>query len=207
MTDPAAISPSPADEVTTPHAIILAAGAASRFGSPKQAARLDGQPLLQLAVSRAVAVAGNAVSVVLGAHAADLAPLLRRTPASVILNRDWSEGIASSIRAGMAQLPGSCPAVLLLLADQPAVTEHDLARLLSTWRRQPLGIAAAFYDGLPGVPAVFPRPDFAALRALRGDQGARVLLRGQEHRVTRVPMPAAALDVDTPRDLAALQAS
>ena len=197
--------PQQAPDTATPHAIILAAGAASRFGSPKQAAKLRDQPLLSLAVTRAGAVSGpHCVSVVLGAHAAELTPLLCRTPATVVINRDWSEGIASSIRAGVAQLPGSCEAVLLMLADQAAVTEADLLRLVAAWRRQPQGIAAAFYGGLAGVPAVFPRADFGALRSLKGDQGARALLRSQAERVTRVPMASAAIDVDTPEDLAVL---
>ena len=194
-------------DLPAPHAIVLAAGAASRFGSPKQAARVRGEPLLQLAVSRATAVTGGNVSVVLGAHAAELAPLLRHTAASIVINRDWSEGIASSIRAGIAQLPGSCDAALLLLADQAAVTAADLERLLAAWRRCPHEIAAAFYSGMAGVPALFPRADFPALRALRGDQGARALLKARPDRVTRVPMPTAAVDVDTPEDLAVLNRS
>jgi len=191
-------------EAPAPHAIILAAGAASRFGSPKQAASLGGEPLLLLAVSRAVAVAGNAVSVVLGAHAAELAPLLRQTPATVVINRDWREGIASSIRAGIAHLPGSCEAVLLLLADQAAVTAADLGRLVAAWRRNPADIAAACYSGMTAVPALFPRAQFQALQGLRGDQGARALLKARAGSITRVPMPSAAIDVDTPGDLAAL---
>ena len=143
-------------------------------------------------------------SVVLGAHAAELAPLLRRTPAAVVINRDWNEGIASSIRAGVAALPGQCGAALLLLADQAAVTTDDLRRLAGAWARQPQGIAAAYYSAMAGVPAIFPRAYFPALRLLRGDQGARVLLRSQADRLTRVPMASAAIDVDTPGDLAAL---
>ena len=80
------------------HAVVLAAGKASRFGSPKQLAHYAGRPLLQAAVTNAVAVAGSAVSVVLGAHAAEIAPLLRNTPVSVLVNRAWEEGIGSSLR-------------------------------------------------------------------------------------------------------------
>ena len=195
-----------AEAASAPHAIILAAGAASRFGSPKQAATLQGEPLLLRAVARAAAVTGNAVSVVLGAHAADLTPMLRHTAATVVINRDWREGIASSIRSGVMQLPGSCGVALLLLADQAAVTSADLERLLAAWRRAPGDIAAAYYSGLPGVPAIFPRAQFGSLLALRGDQGARALLKARVSGITRVPMPSAAIDVDTPTDLAQLAA-
>jgi len=183
------------------HAIVLAAGASRRFGSPKQLVRLNGRPLLHLAVSRAVEVAGQSVTVVLGANAAELAPLLRHSPASVVINRDWAEGMASSLRTGMARIPAAAEAALLLLADQPAVSTEDLRRLVATWRRQPHCIVAAQYAGTTGVPAIFPREDFAALGALRGEAGARTLLRRGGERIVRVPLPGAAIDIDTPEDL------
>jgi molybdenum cofactor cytidylyltransferase len=138
------------------HAIVLAAGAASRFGSPKQLARVDGRPMLHTVVGHAVGVAGHAVTVVLGAHAAELAPLLRHTPAAVLVNREWAEGMGSSVRAAVERLPGACDGVLVLLADQIAVTAGDLQRLVGAWRRNPDSLAAASYGGLLGVPAIFP---------------------------------------------------
>jgi molybdenum cofactor cytidylyltransferase len=188
------------------YAVVLAAGASTRFGSPKQLVRLKGRPLLHAAVTRAAEVAGNALVVVLGAGAAELAPLLKHSPGSVVINQDWREGLASSIRAGVARLPPACTGVLLLLADQAAVTTHDLKRLAGTWRHQPQYIAAALYEGTTGVPAIFPRSLFRELAELRGDVGARALLRRNTARVMRVPMPSAALDIDTPEDLLALEA-
>lgn len=183
------------------HAIVLAAGASSRFGSAKQLVRVGGRPLLHAAVARAADVAGTAVTVVLGARAAELTPLLTHSAASVVINRSWREGIASSIRAGVARLPPSCNAVLLLLVDQAAVTGEDLKRLVGAWRRQPEHIVAARYGTTTGVPAIFPRSSFSDLQALRGDMGARALLQRNPDRVVRVPMPSAALDIDTPEDL------
>lgn len=186
------------------HAIVLAAGASTRFGSAKQLVRVGGRPLMHTVVARAVDVAGSAVIVVLGARSAELAPLLTHSPASVVINREWREGMASSIRAGVARLPSSCNAVLLVLADQAAVTAEDLMRLASAWRRQPEYIAAARYGTTTGVPAIFPRSAFTDLTALRGDVGARALLQRNPDRVVRVPMPSAAIDLDTPEDLLAL---
>ncbi len=186
------------------YAIVLAAGAASRFGSAKQLVRIAGRPLLHTTVSRAVEVAGAATIVVLGAYAAELAPLLTHTPASVAVNRDWREGIASSIRTGIAHLPPACTGVMLVLADQIAVTAQDLQRLATVWRRQPDYIAAALYAGTSGVPAIFPRSRFRELAELRGDVGARTLLHRNPDRVVRVPMESAAVDIDTPEDLLAV---
>jgi len=183
------------------HAIVLAAGSSSRFGSAKQLVRVAGRPLLHTAVARAAEVAGTAVMVVLGARAAELTPLLTHSQSSVVINRDWREGMASSIRAGVARLPASCTAVLLMLVDQAAVTAEDLKRLVSAWRRQPEYIAAARYGTTTGVPAIFPRSTFPDLQLLRGDVGARALLQRNPDRVMRVPMASAAIDIDTPEDL------
>ena len=190
-----------AEDAPSLHAIVLAAGSSSRFGSPKQLVRVDGRPLLHAAVSRAVEVAGHAVSVVLGANAAELAPLLRHSAASIVINRDWSEGMASSIRAGISRLPGSCGGVMLVLADQAAVTSEDLRRLAMTWRRQPDYIVAAQYGATLGAPAIFPASSFRDLTDLRGDRGAQALFKRNPDRVIRVPMESASIDIDTPEDL------
>jgi molybdenum cofactor cytidylyltransferase len=187
------------------YAIVLAAGASTRFGSPKQLVRIGGRPLLHTVVTRAAEVTGNALIVVLGAGAGELAPLLKHSPGSVVVNRHWREGLASSIRSGVARLPTTCAGVMLVLADQAAVTSDDLKRLAGSWRRRPQCIVAALYAGTTGVPAIFPRSSFTDLAALRGDRGAQSLLRRSADHLVRVPMPAAELDLDTPEDLLALE--
>jgi molybdenum cofactor cytidylyltransferase len=157
------------------------------------------------AVSRAVELAGHSVTVVLGANATELAPLLRHTPASIAINRDWAEGIASSIRTGVAHTPDTADGILLALADQAAVTTEDLRRLASLWRRNPVSIATAQYAGTTGVPAIFPRWCFRDLNELRGDRGAQQLLLRHVDRLARLPMPSAELDIDRPEDLLALE--
>ena len=190
-----------AEESTALYSIVLAAGASSRFGSPKQLVRVDGRPLMHTTVSRAVEITGHSTLVVLGANAGDLAPLLRHTPATIVINREWSEGIASSIRAGVSRLPGSCTGVMLVLADQAAVTAEDLRRLAGTWRRQPDYMVAAQYGATLGAPAIFPSSRFRDLTDLRGDRGASALFHRNPDRVVRVPMESATLDIDTPEDL------
>lgn len=189
------------------HAIVLAAGEASRFGSAKQLVRIGDRPLLSLVAGRAAEVVGHALVIVLGARAAELSPLLRHSPGSVVINRDWREGLASSIRAGIARLPASCAGAMLVLADQACVTAEDLRRLAGAWRRQPLCVAAARYGATVGVPAIFPQHLFSELSELKGDTGARSLLKRHTDRLVKVPMPSAAFDLDTPDDLLELNRS
>jgi len=187
------------------HVVVLAAGASTRFGATKQLVRVNGRPLLHTIVSRAAELAGHSMTVVLGAHAGELAPLLKHSPASIAVNRDWAEGIASSIRAGLTHTPATADAVMITLADQAAVTTEDLRRLAGAWRRNPACIATAQYAGGVGVPAVFPRWCFRELNELRGDRGAQSLLHRHVDRLVRLPMQSAELDIDRPEDLLALE--
>src|ERR1700689_1170211 len=183
------------------HSIVLAAGVSRRFGSPKQLVRFEGQLLVQRAIAAATELTGSAVSVVLGAHAAEITADLPPGSASVLINRGWQEGIGSSIRLAVSRLPGACDGVLLMLADQPMVGGHGLSRLAAAWRRQPRSIIASRYASVTGVPAIFPRWCFNDLAALRGDQGARVLIGRYNDHVVRLAHPEAAIDIDYPEDL------
>lgn len=190
----------------TPHVLILAAGSSSRLGEPKQLARLGGRSALQIVVSQALAVAGSAVTVVLGAHAREITYLFQRSPASWIVNREWEEGMASSIRAGIRALPTSCESVLILLGDQVAVSAEDLRRLIDAAQTDERALVASLYAQRVGVPAIFPAYCFSELGQLRGDCGARVVLERYRDRVIRVPMSNAAIDLDTPEQLQELRA-
>ena len=182
------------------HLLVLAAGSSSRLGQPKQLVRVHGRPLVHLVVDRALSVTGHAVTVVLGAHAKDIAPCLRSTSASIVINREWEQGIASSIRAGIASLGAGCNAVMMVLGDQFAVTTDDLKRLAAAWGGATT-IATAVYDGTVGVPAIFPEWCFSELTQLQGDTGAKAVLQRYRDRLLHVQMPNAAIDLDTREDL------
>jgi molybdenum cofactor cytidylyltransferase len=192
--------PAPRSEL---HALVLAAGAARRFGAVKQAVDLDGEPLL-LRVVRRAAAAADRTWVILGAHAAQLTPLLTHAPVSVRINPQWRAGLGASIRSGIEHLPPTCDGVMLVLADQVLISAEDFSRLAANWRDAPQSIAAAQYRERSGAPAIFPRRLFAELHRLNADAGARAVLEQHLNEVRPVPMPSAAFDLDTPEDLAAL---
>lgn len=183
--------------------MLLAAGGSRRLGRPKQLVRHRGRPLLLHAVAAARSALPDApLIVVVGAEALRVRLTLRRARcgARVVMNARWQEGMAASLRLGVAAAAPGTKAVLLLLVDQPLVDAAAVARLVAAWRRRPGVAAAARYDDRAGVPAVLPRRYWHALKSLRGDEGARALLRGRAS-ITLVDMPEAALDVDTPADV------
>ena len=189
------------------HAVILAAGASTRFGSPKQLVRIGGSPVLHQMISNAAFVAGRSVTVIIGAHAREIAPALRQSAASVVVNRDWPEGLASSIRVAVESAPPRCDGLLLLLADQVAVTADDLKHLYAAWKRHPILVAAALYDGAPGLPAIFPRWTYPGLMELRGDRDPRQVIRRNVDQLVRIPMANASINLDTPEDLLSIEQS
>ncbi len=173
---------------------MVAAGGSTRLGQPKQALELDGQTLLERAVAAAAAVTGDRVICVLGAWQPEAPPACR-----TVVNGRWRDGMARSLVAGLAEVPATA-GVLVTLCDQPAVGSAQLEKLLRLYRREPESIVAADYGDRAGVPAVFPAHLRSRLMALRGDRGARELLRDPALTLRRVSMPEAVLDIDTPAD-------
>lgn len=189
-------------------AIVLAAGSSTRLGQPKQLVLYQGEPLLRRTLQLALDAGASPVLVVLGAYAAECRSVIEALPVTITENPDHGAGMGGGLRLGMAALTaweaGAVPShrLLLLVCDQPLLRLDHLELLLAAEPAE--SIVAAAYNGRVGVPAVFDRRHFAALAAVTGDQGARSLLR--EQAVTPVAMPEAAIDIDTPADLDALQA-
>jgi molybdenum cofactor cytidylyltransferase len=180
------------------------------MGQPKQLLSLGGKPLLVHAVEAILATPVWPVVVVLGANAEQIRPTLSTLPVLAVENEAWAEGMASSVRTGiatLAQFSRGLDAALLALCDQPKFSANSVHRLLDAYRAAPDRIVAARYSGQTGAPALFGRRDFNALATLTGEQGARVLLKADPSRVTSVDLPELAFDLDTPEDYAALQSS
>jgi CTP:molybdopterin cytidylyltransferase MocA len=177
--------------------LLLAAGAARRFGAPKQLLQREGETLVHRAARLGLATQpADAVLV----HAAGAAPILAAVadlPVRLLECAESGRGMGASLQAGLAALAPACDAALVLLCDQPALTAEHLQALLAAWRRAPLQAVASAYAGTRGVPALLPRSWFGLIAA-DGDRGARALLR-QRPDVSAVTAEALALDVDRPK--------
>lgn len=219
MTDAAGTPAAPPRPPPPCGILILAAGASRRMGLPKALLKVGGQPLLRRAVGAALkSGAGGPVAVVLGAHAELLRPLLRDLSLIIVENAGWSEGMGSSLRAGVAALLKASPgleALIVALVDQPhfdvslverlratqAATGRSIVatRLVVDAPSSPSGTADAPPVPQGGPPALFLRRHFEALLACAGDAGARSLLRECAAEVALVDAPDPA-DIDTPED-------
>ena len=180
--------------------VLLAAGASSRLGQPKQLVNYNGVPLVCHAVSQALGFCDAGLTVVTGACHDDVFTALDHLPVRVVFNSGWPEGIGSSIRQGVTSVGPDVCAILLITCDQPAISSHDLRNLVNAWKCRPDRVAAAGYAGTTGVPAIFPSSFRKELQGLNGDRGAKNIIDAAED-VSVVDMPNALFDVDTPDHL------
>jgi molybdenum cofactor cytidylyltransferase len=191
---------------TSPAAIILAAGASHRLGQPKQLVVYNDETLIHRSIRVATEAGASPVLVVLGANALRIREAIHFLPnIHIVENESWSEGMASSIRTGIAALHQYAPdalAALILACDQPSVTADHLRQLIAASNNGSDTVASTYADRR-GIPAIFPSAIFSQLNQLTGDRGARDIL--QAHDLLTIPLQNGDLDIDTPFDLARLQ--
>jgi CTP:molybdopterin cytidylyltransferase MocA len=187
--------------------VVLAAGGASRFGSAKQLAELDGMPLLQHAVNAMVDVFAIARTVVvLGARADDVREAIDFRGALPVVCDDWESGMAASLRVGVEAL-GDVDWAIVILGDQPRITPQVISWVADEAERAGDWVAAVrtTYDGEPGHPVALSRWLLDEVRTLRGDVGARELLAAHPVLTVEAGRECRPGDVDTPDDLEALR--
>jgi molybdenum cofactor cytidylyltransferase len=188
---------------------VLAAGAGTRFGGPKQLAELDGRPLLEHALSAMAAAPVDRVLVVLGSGAEEIVAGVDLHGADPLVCPRWEKGQAASLACGLAELAGA-DAVVVTLGDQPRVAPEAIRRVIAG-RNTPRGAGAAAavratYGGEPGHPVLLESELFERLRNVSGDRGARNLLMSVQVRDVPCDDLGGGEDVDTPAELDALRA-
>ena len=182
--------------------IVLAAGSGSRFGATKQIAGYRGRPLAQHAIDALASVEVGELVVVTG-HDADVVERALALPPQgrFVRNPDHATGQASSLAAGLHDLGGDSEAAVVLLADQPGVTEAEVRSLIDAFERARSRIVRIAYTDRPG-PALLSREVYAEAGHLHGDVGARALMASHPDWIEEVAVPfRAPPDVDTPEDL------
>ena len=184
-------------------AVVLAAGSSRRMGTPKQLLRIGSGTLLRRSVEQAIASSVRATFAVIGVNAEQMRDELRQLPMRLVENARFAEGIGTSICAAIETIERETPpfdAVVLLTCDQPNVSAASIDRLIAEHARSGAQLVASAYAETLGVPALFAREYFGALRELPPDKGAKEILMRHRRQVVPVPFEPAAVDLDTPAD-------
>ena len=189
------------------YAVVLAAGAASRYGSTKQLATLDGETLVHRAARLARELCGDRSLLVVGHDAGEVTRSADGQCQFLAFNDRYAEGLGTSLSLAARVLEDSADAFVLMLADQPRVSLAHLESLIERCNGNGDSVVATAYAGTLGAPAVLPAGLFPRIAALEGDRGAKALFDDPRLAVEVVAFDAAAADVDTPADLAALAAA
>jgi molybdenum cofactor cytidylyltransferase len=207
--------PQPRGEATSPRAkriaaVILAAGRSTRMGGPnKLLAEIARRPLVRIAAEAALASRVDPVIVVTGHQRAEIERALVAMPVRLVHNRDFAQGLGTSLKAGIAAVPAQAEAAIVLLGDMPRVDAPLLNRLIAAFDpdRGALVVVPTF-EGKRGNPVLWSRRFFPDLMAIEGDVGARHLIGRYAEAVVEVPVDGEAAfdDVDTPEALVGIKA-
>ena len=183
--------------------VILAAGSSSRLGKPKQLLQYNDRNLLQHTVEAAVYSNANSVIVVLGANEDLISKEIDKMNAHTIENKEWEEGMGSSVRIGLNTLQKISPlaeAVIFMVCDQPYVSSSLLNDLIYTQKETGKPIVTCNYGEAIGPPALFHRSLFNELMQLKGDAGARKIIQQHSDEVATILFTKGKIDIDTKED-------
>jgi len=183
--------------------LVLAAGQSKRLGRPKQLLEFEGQSLLNRLLGILKKSSNHPIGLVLGANALLIEQQLTETNIHVIVNPDWEEGMASSIRLGVQEMTQHLPGLdglMILVCDQPHITENQIKSLFQLQQEKDLPLAASYYSGVVGTPVLFHRSIFADLLSLKGDIGAKSVIQQREKEVARLDFEKGMIDIDKPED-------
>ncbi|MFN6461458.1 MAG: nucleotidyltransferase family protein [Nostoc sp. DedVER02] len=183
--------------------IILAAGASTRMGTPKQLLLYQGRSFVHHIAEIAIASVCKPVVIVLGANAEQIYPQVKQLPVEVVKNLDWACGMSTSIKRGLEflnNLPQKIEAVVITLCDQPFVSTQIINHLVDAYYSSQKPIIACEYAGTLGVPALFNQRFFSELAALKETSGAKKVINNNLNEVFPLQFPLGNIDIDTPKD-------
>lgn len=182
--------------------LILAAGASRRMGHPKQTLRVGARTLLDSVVHECIQAEIGPVFLVTGAYEGEVKRSVSTDSITLVHNPFWEEGMGSSLAKGVESIVDHAPfdQILLVLGDQYKLTSDSLHRLIVCYRSSEKTIGISVFEGGSGPPAIFSRKWFPELMKLRGEEGARPLVRAHRSEVVQIELSEAGADLDTPED-------
>ncbi|RWB67505.1 MAG: 4-diphosphocytidyl-2C-methyl-D-erythritol kinase [Mesorhizobium sp.] len=193
-------APQPARSALKVDIVLLAAGRSSRMGGPnKLLALFDGEPLVRRTASRALGSKAASTIVVTGHQRERVRSALADLNVKLADNPDFADGLASSLKAGIAKVAPDSAGAMIVLGDMPGVSSKDLDSLIDAFRRSGgHAVVRASHQGKRGNPVLLPRSLFAAVAQLEGDTGARHLVEAEGLDVIDVEIgQGASVDIDT----------
>lgn len=188
--------------------IILAAGASTRLGRPKQLLMIGQQPILVRVIQAAVNSDLDHTVVVLGHRAAEikqtLASQLQHPNLKVVVNREYSAGMAGSLKIGLKQVMEDFAAVMILLADHPFQQTSILNRVLNRYKNSDKAICVVVHNGRRGHPVILGKGFYPDIMSLSGDIGAREIIRNHPDQLLEIELDSdrTFMDIDSEEDLA-----
>lgn len=180
------------------------------MGKPKQSLQYHGKTLLSHAVDEAINARADAVVLILGKNADLFQKEIDKEKVHVVVNKDWVEGMASSVRLGLDTLLKIKPyidAVIFMVCDQPHISSSVLNALITKQQKTTKQIVTCNYGESIGPPALFHKKYFRELAKLNGDVGARNIIEQNMHDVATILFPEGKIDIDTEEDYEALKKS
>ncbi len=179
--------------------VVLAAGAATRMGGrPKLLLPLGGHPVVRHVVDTATRAGLSPLIVVAGHRADDVRDALSGSPAELEVNPAFSEGLSTSLALGLSAVAGRAPAAIILLGDEPGVSEASIRAVLEEWRRTDVRAVRVRYRDRPGHPVLVDEAAFDRVTGLTGDAGLRDLFASADAAFREVQIDAdAPIDIDT----------
>ena len=187
-------------------AVVLAAGTSSRMGEAKQLLRVGERTLLQQVIENVRGAGIVEIVVVLGHGAETIQQSVGSENVKIVVNRDYREGMGTSLRTGVVALPPETDAAFIVLADQPFVRAETLQRIAKEYRNSDAQIVIPMYNGFRGNPVLLDRSVFPELMELRGDIGCRAIFGSHAQGIVKVAVEdiGILLDIDNREDFARL---
>jgi molybdenum cofactor cytidylyltransferase len=183
-------------------AVVLAAGASRRMGTPKQLLRLAGETMLARTLRNVRASAVSEIVLVLGHAAESVEKEISTEGLKVVRNQDYQQGMGTSLRTGLAAVSGETGAALIVLADQPFVSPETLNQLIACHQETKPQIVIPTYKGFRGNPVLLDRSVFAELQGLTGNVGCRAIFGNHTENIQKLAVEdiGILLDIDSPEE-------